>query len=295
MLLECAIGDAFGAGYEYNDEALHKWGGNFEYGYVQHGKHKGIKPGMYTDDTQMSIAVAEAIVSGDEWTPQNIVKHFLAVFLRDPRDGYSRAFQGFLENKDNQTPDGFLANIKPDSEKSGAAMRVGPVGVFANSIAQCKEMATIQAEITHKTKKGVDAAVAAALMGLFFHQTMEPKHWLPAYLNGHVPGYNWREAWRGKVGVEGIQCVHAAMTAIMEHNNQADMLRWIVNLRGDVDTVAAIALSAVSEPFMRRNDIRQNLPQTLIDNLENGDFGRDYIIDLDKSLLEATRANQRPN
>src|SRR4051812_2777354 len=123
MLLECAVGDAFGAGYEYNDEALQKWGGDLSKGYVQHGKHTGIKPGMYTDDTQMSIAIAEAIVSGDEWTPKNIVKHFLAAFLRDPRDGYARRFQAFLETKENQTPEGFLANIKPESEKSGAAMR----------------------------------------------------------------------------------------------------------------------------------------------------------------------------
>ena len=291
MLLECAIGDAYGAGFEYNDEALPK---NNLTCYIQHGKHKGIRPGMYTDDTQMSIAIAECIVSGDEWTPKNIVKHFLTAFLRDPRDGYARRFQDFLEAKENQTPEGFLANIKPESEKSGAAMRVGPVGLFAKDIAQCKEMATIQAEITHKTKKGVDAAVASALMGWFLHNTIEHKQHLPGYMNGHVPGYNWREPWRGKVGVEGIACVHAALTAIVEFHNQADMLKWIVNLRGDVDTVAAIALSAASDPMMG-GPMKRNLPANLIDMLENGDFGKDYIVALDKKLLEATKANQKPN
>ena len=33
--------------------------------YVQHPRHRGTKPGMYTDDTQMSLAIAEALVAGD--------------------------------------------------------------------------------------------------------------------------------------------------------------------------------------------------------------------------------------
>jgi ADP-ribosylglycohydrolase len=285
MLLECAVADAYGAGFEYHDEALPL---NDLTRYVQHGKHAGIRPGMYTDDTQMSIAVAECIVSGDQWTPHNVVKHFLACFLRDPRDGYARRFQAFLEDPANQTPDAFLANIRPESDRSGAAMRVGPVGVVARSIATVKEMATVQAETTHKTKGGVDSACAAALMGWFLHNTVEHKRHLPAFLEAHVPGYDWKTPWRGKVGVEGIPCVHAALTAICDHDSQADMLRWIVNLRGDVDTVAAIALSAASAPLMG-GPVKEDLPQQLIDGLENGPFGRDYIIELDRKLVRTTR------
>ena len=67
-----------------------------------------------------------------------------------------------------------------------------------------------------------------------------------------------------------------------------------MNLRGDVDTVAAIALSAASDPMMG-GPMKRNLPANLIDMLENGDFGKDYIVALDKKLLEATKANQKPN
>jgi len=290
MLLETAVGDSFGVGYEYNDEALQKWGGKLDRGYVQHKKHTGLRPGMYSDDTQMSIAIAECIVSGEEWTPKNIVKYFLKAFLRDPRDGYARRFQAFLEDKENQTPEGFLKNIKPESEKSGAAMRVGPVGLFAKSIQQCKEMATVQAEITHKTKKGVDAAVAAAIMGWLCHHSIEYKKYLPGMIASHVPGYDWKDPWRGKVGVEGIACVHAALTAIINCPGQAEMLEWIVALRGDVDTVAAIALSAASSPLMM-GPIKENLPTNLVDMLENGPYGRDYIVELDRKLLDATNEN----
>ncbi|MFX8660853.1 ADP-ribosylglycohydrolase family protein, partial [Acinetobacter baumannii] len=85
-----------------------------------------------------------------------IVNHFLACFHRDPRDGYARGFQAFLEDKNNGTADWFLDNIRPDSDKSGAAMRAGPIGMVKN-MGRVIEMATLQAEITHKTKGGVDS------------------------------------------------------------------------------------------------------------------------------------------
>lgn len=62
MLVELAIGDAYGAGFEYAPAAILKH--NDLSRYIQHPKHN-IRPGQYTDDTQMSLAIAEAIVSAD--------------------------------------------------------------------------------------------------------------------------------------------------------------------------------------------------------------------------------------
>ena len=63
MLVQMAKGDAYGAGFEYAPEDFvllyHKLTA-----YVQHPKHKLI-PGVYTDDTQMSIANVEVILAGD--------------------------------------------------------------------------------------------------------------------------------------------------------------------------------------------------------------------------------------
>ncbi len=282
MLLEIAIGDSLGAGYEYNEDAFkqhEELGGGFFRKYVQHKKHLGIKPGMYTDDTQMSIAIAEAIISGDPWLPGYIVGHFLNVFHRDPRDGYARGFQDFLEDKNNKTPDGFLDNIRPDSDRSGAAMRAGPIGMIRD-MNRVIEMAVIQAEITHKTKCGVDSAIAAALMPWFFLYTDEPKANLPGFLELRVPGYSWSKNWTGKVGVKGIECVHAALTAIMQNNTQEKILKQCIEYRGDVDTVAAIAMAASSQC----SEIESDIPDNLFEDLENGNYGRDYIVDLDIKL-----------
>src|SRR5262249_54941766 len=116
MLLELAVGDAYGAGFEYTTSDVVRRHNTLA-DYIQHPRHDGIQPGMYTDDTQMSLAVAEAVVSGERWTPENIAARFVTAFQRDPRDGYARGFQAFLETvRDGRD---FLARIRPDSEKSG--------------------------------------------------------------------------------------------------------------------------------------------------------------------------------
>ena len=266
MLLEIAVGDAYGAGFEYNDRAAKER--NDLSAYIQHPRHLGIKPGMYTDDTQMSIAIAEALIAGDPWTPLNIATKFVECFKRDFRDGYARGFQAFLESVNSGEE--FLEKILPESEKSGAAMRAGPIGRVSNDPKVVIELATVQAEITHKTKKGVDAAVAAALFSFFCWNTVAPRDLLPAFLNAHVPGYQWDIAWKGKVGAEGISSVKAAITAFMATNTLSDMLKSCVALTGDTDTVASIAMSAASGHAA----IEKDLPNHLISSLENGAYGR---------------------
>jgi ADP-ribosyl-[dinitrogen reductase] hydrolase len=57
MLLELAVGDAYGAGFEYAPlEVVRKH--NTATHYIQHPRHN-IRPGCYTDDTQMSLAIPD--------------------------------------------------------------------------------------------------------------------------------------------------------------------------------------------------------------------------------------------
>ncbi|GAB4543754.1 MAG: hypothetical protein Tsb0014_37610 [Pleurocapsa sp.] len=66
MLLELAIADAYGAGFEYARNTFVTEHNNL-INYVQHPRHH-IKPGCYTDDTQMSIAIAETLIAKQPWT-----------------------------------------------------------------------------------------------------------------------------------------------------------------------------------------------------------------------------------
>lgn len=58
-------------------------------------------------------------------------------------------------------------------------------------------------------------------------------------------------------------------------------------LTGDVDTVAAIALGVAS----CSEEVTQDLPSHLFEGLENGRYGRDYIRELDKKLLNRVFLN----
>jgi ADP-ribosylglycohydrolase len=275
MLLELAIGDAYGAGFEYVSTQLINASNDLS-GYVQHPRHK-IKPGCYTDDTQMSLAIAETIVNQEPWTTEVLAKNFVTAFKRDPREGYASSFYYFLlKIRDGND---FLAKIIPTSDKSGAAMRAAPMGVFS-TVEKVIEAARIQAAITHNTLEGINAAIAGALMSHYFIYQLGPKRDLGKFLESHVSG-EWSKPWQGKVKSKGWMSVRAAITAIERNNSMSQLLKDCIKYTGDVDTVAAIALAAAS----CSDEIAQNLPLHLTQTLENGEYGRDYIIELDNKLM----------
>ena len=154
MLVELAIGDAYGAGFEYSPNRMIRERNDLS-GYVRHPRH-GISPGCYTDDAQMSIAVAEAIVSREPWTRENLAHRFVTAFKRDPREGYARGFYAFLQEINDG--DEFLDRIRPHSDKSGAAMRAAPIGTFAK-VGTVIERCRLQAALTHDTPDGINAAI----------------------------------------------------------------------------------------------------------------------------------------
>lgn len=282
MLVELAVGDAYGAGFEYADRETVRAGNDLSR-YVRHPRHR-IIPGHYTDDTQMSIALAEAIVDDLPWTREALAQKFVEVFQRDPREGYSGGFYDLLRGvRDGRE---LVAALRADSDKSGAAMRATPIGVYATVeevIARCRT----QAAITHDTPDGINAAVAAALLAHYFLYDLGPKAEVGHFLERHVPG-EWSAPWQGKVKSKGWMSVRAAVTAIQASESLSRLLWACVDYTGDVDTVAAIALAAGS----RAREITPNLPDHLLYGLENGAYGRDYLAALDERLA-ARVARQR--
>ena len=275
MLLELAIGDAYGAGFEYADSELVQRYNDLSR-YIQHPRHQ-IKPGCYTDDTQMSLAIAETLVAGEPWTPEVLAHRFVTTFKRDPREGYAGKFYRFLlQVQDGQQ---FLENIIWTSDKSGAAMRAAPIGVLP-TIEQVIEATTLQAAITHNTPDGINAAIAAALMSHYFIYQLGEKKELGQFLETHVSG-EWSKPWQGEVRSKGWMSVRAAITAVIRNDSLSELLKDCIAFTGDVDTVGAIALAAAA----CSEEITQDLPDHLIDGLENGTYGRDYIIQLDKQLM----------
>ncbi|MEV4312429.1 ADP-ribosylglycohydrolase family protein [Actinocrispum sp. NPDC049592] len=276
MLVELAIGDAYGAGFEYAHPrfvASH----NTLRGYVQHPSHQSIAPGAYTDDTQMTLAIAEALADGLEWTPPVLADKFVEVFKRDQRQGYAGAFYLFLCDVGSGAE--FLRRIKPDSDKSGAAMRAAPIGLLP-TVPDVLQHTLVQARITHDTPDGIAAAQAAALAVHYCHFQLGPVADAGTWIAGQLSNSLWSQPWQGKVGSKGWMSTQAALTALTAHTSMSAILQACVAFTGDVDTVATIALAAAS----RSPEVTQDLPEVLVRDLENGTYGRDYLAALDARL-----------
>jgi ADP-ribosylglycohydrolase len=277
MLLNMAIGDAYGAGFEFrNNSLVTKF--NTGESYLSHQKSR-IAFGHYTDDTQMALALCEVILEGTDWTPENIAQKFVDVFHRDQRQGYAHGFYNFL--KHTKTGKEFTKNIQPWSSKSGGAMRSAPLGVFPD-LDEVKEKTIIQASITHNTTDGKASALAVALSSHYFLYNLGIKKELPNFLDSHIAGCNWSKKWSGEVSVLGMDCVQAALSAIQENDNLKDILIQCVSFGGDTDTVCCIAMGIATHS----QEIEDNLPDSLFTGLENGQYGRDYLSQIDSDLVK---------
>ena len=276
MLVRIAQGDAFGMGVEYikpEHEPLREQALRFE-AYGQHPVHR-LRPGQYTDDTQMSIAVSEVLLGGayvDHYLGDErpFAEAFVRCFKRDPRDGYARGFQSVLESVTDGAE--LLRKIDPASDKNGAAMRAVPIGVLDRTdevimVARC------QARSTHDTPGGMLAATRVALMSHYALWEEGSFSELPAWLAklGFV-----LDAWDGRP-VEppdvGMKTAAAVCTLCVEQPTLLKIAETAIRWGGDVDTVLAIAWGIAG------TRMREPLPEFFESGLENGAYGRDFLRD----------------
>lgn len=286
MLVEKAIADAYGARFEFKKDSFIQEHNTPSKGYF------GKPPARYTDDTQMEIALAELMLSGkdpDQWTLNDLASAFFIVFKRDPRNGYARGFQSVLERVEG--PWELISTLWPHSQRNGAAMRVGCIGLYDTPY-KVIDLAMFQASLTHGTQEGFYSAAGAALLVHAMYHNDCSKFSLDDYLEHYVPLPRRFAGWhhnlhKGRVDLAGVSTVRAAMTAVMASKTTSEVLKACVGFGGDTDTVAAIAMSAASVS----SQIEQDLPETLYRNLENGTYGRDFLTDLDQKLFKAFPKN----
>ncbi len=275
MLLELAIGDTYGVGFEYRPKDFVIKNNNLEK-YFAHERYKSLYK-RYSDDTQMSLGIAELMIEHKEWTDGLIANKFLEVFKRDIRYGYSSTFYNLLQSVD--TGFEFIAQINPNNDRSGAAMRAGPIGLYPTTEEVLKKSEQ-QARLTHQTVDGVKPAQAVSLAVHYFAYSKGHKRGIGKYIESLIGG-NWDEPWNNPVGEKGWMSVRAAITSIKRNSDMASLLKDCIAFTGDVDTVAAIALGIAS--FC--SEIKNNLPKWLYDELENNTYGKDYLLEVDKKLL----------
>lgn len=284
MLLRIAQGDAFGMACEFRTDNL-KAALEFDR-YIRHPEW-GPEAGYYTDDTQMSIAVAERLIdrqlssSGDgslRLTKEALAEAFVQAYKRDPRPGYAVKFQAFLDSVSSGTE--FLLKINPESDKNGAAMRSVPLGVILHE-PKLLEVAATQASLTHNTEGGITSSQMVALASRFAMYESAPLTEIFTYIGDWLHLNNLR--WEGGpvVGPNlGMLTARAAITLVIGEPNLLSIAKKAISWGGDTDSVLAIAWGIASA----RKDGAE-LPEFFHRDLENGPYGRDYLTGLGENLM----------
>lgn len=273
MLFEIAIGDAYGAGFEFRERELIARANTLE-GYRDHPQ--GVAAGCYTDDTQMSLAVADLLLSGRPLTTEAFADAFVAAYARDPRPGYAADLQAILA----QCRDGraLLERRRRGSRRNGAAMRSVPLGLLA-SVDAVEAACRAQTAATHDTAEALLGSRAVALMAHALVHSRLRLDQLAAYVERQI-GLPLRGDWRAGVECDAIETVHAVHTLLARHRSLREMLHGAVDFGGDVDSVAAIALGLAS----LSSEVVADLPDALHAGLENGRYGADHLRRVDADL-----------
>ena len=230
------------------------------------------KNSTYTDDTVMTVAVADAFLVAPE-DEEGIRRRLIASMQRYgalfPRAGYGGMFRCWLENDDPQ-PYGSYGN--------GSAMRVSSAAWLFDNLDTVRRMARLSAEVTHNHPEGIKGAEAAA-SAIFLARTGSTKAQIKAYMENNF-GYDLSrtcdEIRPTYHHVETCQeTVPEAITAFLEGESFEDVIRTAVSLGGDCDTLTCIA-GSIAEGFYGipenfKQECRNRLPEPLLEVLQKFD------------------------
>lgn len=191
----------------------------------------------FTDDTVLTVAIADAILSG---TPY--LESIRVTGRRHPGAGYGGSFIRWLHSKEPRPY---------NSWGNGSAMRVSPVGFAFSTQDEVLRQARLTAEITHNHPEGIKGAEATAL-AVFLART---GHGKAAIRDRIMDGFGYdldrtvddiRPSYGFDISCQGT--VPEAIIAFLDSDSYEDAVRNAVSLGGDSDTLACIT-GGIAEAF----------------------------------------------
>ncbi|MBO7565247.1 MAG: ADP-ribosylglycohydrolase family protein [Clostridiales bacterium] len=202
------------------------------------------KDARFTDDTVLTVAVAESILNMDVSSPRKCyAQHIKAYYRRYPHAGFGNMFINWAESDS-------LSVQK--SYGNGASMRVSAIGWAFNDEETIRKQVSESCYYTHHNKEAIQCAQAVALAVFFARKDMEKKEirkrleeefkleFLP--LDDIRDGYQFDS--------RSIYSVPPAIEAFFESEDYESSIRKAISIGGDSDTIAAIA-GSIAEAYYR--------------------------------------------
>lgn len=232
----------------------------------------------FTDDSVMTIAVAEALLNSrfldDDSIRAALIKSMRKWGKKYPDAGYGRKFLCWLREKEPK-PYGSCGN--------GSAMRVSAAGWLFDTLEETREKARLTAEVTHDHPEGIKGAEAAS-SAIFLARTGRSKGEIRDYIVQEFgydlsrtcdqirPSYYHNESCQ--------KTVPEAITAFLEGTDFEDVIRTAVSLGGDCDTLTCIAGSIAEAfygvPAILKAECRRRLPEDMAYILGRFDISRKH-------------------
>ncbi len=263
-----ACGDALGATVEFmSAKRIHK----------HYGVHKdiigggwlGLEAGQVTDDTQMSLALGQALIAHQGWNITSVADHFVTWLESDPLDIGDTCRRGILRYRDQGE---FFGTIRSDDAGNGACMRNLPVVLATlNSPDYFTDWSLQQNHITHNNP--LSDAATLSLGRMVQHLIKGGKHsdcqQEAAKLIWQYPEFGYTP-YPGKSSAYIVHTLQTVLHYFFTSDNFEDCLIATVNQGDDADTTGALAgmlagarygLSAIPQRWLERLD--QNVSEQI--------------------------------
>ena len=291
-LLGTAVGDALGMPIEgFSFEVLRSLGVR-----VNQMIDGRLKAGSYTDDTEMTICIAESIADNGSLDLDDIATRFILQW--DPRRGYGFGTVTVLEWMRSGIPwrDASKRLFSGGSYGNGAAMRTSAVALhYFSDESALREASRSVATITHYHPLGIQGAeimAVSASMALrsSAEKAIDPDEFLSSLIENtteeefmeklrHTQELLQRRSSEEEVvellgnGATAHGSVPASIYCFLANlDSFEDAVVQAINLGGDTDTIGAMT-GALSGAYHGKTGI----PGRWLESLENGPKGRDYI------------------
>jgi ADP-ribosylglycohydrolase len=299
MFYGLALGDALGAPVEFWELK------GIRERYGPGGIQELPSPALFTDDTQMTLAVAEALVAAGRQDLGAIMAAMAQEFicwLHSPENDRSPGGACLYGARQLEAGVPWWKSGKPNSKGCGAAMRVAPIGyLYQHDLPKLRQVAAASALATHHHPTAQLSAVAAAFLVKLALDRISPEDVLPALeleTHGHVEEFDQALdrletaltmaspdaalVYLGDGWVAEEAVVMALYCFLKSPDDFLATIRRGANIEGDSDSIACIA-GGISGAYLGL----QGLPADWVARIEKSP----YLEDVAHRLAEVKGGN----
>ncbi len=277
-LLGLAVGDALGTTLEFTRRDSQP-----RHAAVTGGGPFDLRPGQWTDDTAMALALADSLLSHPRFDAGDLMRRFAEWWRQGRYSCTGTCFDIGVTIREalarfERTGDPFAGSTDPASAGNGSLMRLAPVALLGATAPEAAEsIARVQSRTTHGAPQAVEAcAFLARLLGAAIRgepDVLRPIAWDADGSVAALAAGSWRGKGREAIRSSGyvIHTLEAALWAVGTTASFEAALVLAVNLADDADTVGAVTgqlagalygASAIPEPWLAPLAWRDEITRT---------------------------------